>query len=373
MSSTLRVVCAPDKFRDAVTAEQAAQAMAAGVRDAGGEPVMHPMADGGEGSLLALAASSGTERHDVAGPDAHGRPGHTSFLLLADGTAAVEAADAVGLAAIEPADRDVLLASSAGLAAPMRAALESGARRIVVFLGGVATVDGGTGLLAALGARLADEAGNRLAGGGADLLRVGTVDLSPVRDLLAGTQLVAAHDVTSPLAGPGGAAELFGPQKGATPEQVGELDAALERLGELLGPTATGPGAGAAGGLGAALMALGATCRPGAEVIAELTDLAGTLAGADLCLTGEGKVDRGTAAGKAPATVIDAGVRAGVPVVVLGGTVTDDADVLYDRGAAAVLAIGRGPRPLEQALPATAGDLRRAARAVCTLVASRRE
>lgn len=367
MSSTLRVICAPDKFRDALTAAQAADAMADGVRDAGADPITHPMADGGEGSLLAIAAGTGARPREVTAPDAHGRPGHAGLLLLDDGTAAVEAADAVGLAAIAPGERAVLRASSAGLAAPIRAALAAGARRIVVFLGGVATVDGGTGLLAALGARLSDEAGNRLAGGGGDLLAVTSVDLSSVRRLLAGTELIAAHDVTSPLAGPGGAAELFGPQKGATPEQVGRLDAALGRLGTLLGPAAEQPGAGAAGGLGAALMALGAICRPGAEVIAELTGLADTLAGADLCLTGEGKVDRGTAAGKAPATVVDVGVRVGVPVVVLGGTVSDEADLLYDRGAAAVLAIGRGPRTLDQALPATAADLRRAARAVCVL------
>jgi len=173
--------------------------------------------------------------------------------------------------------------------------------------------------------------------------------------------------VVSPLRGPAGAALLYGPQKGADADAVERLDAGLRRLAPLLGPAAARPGAGAAGGLGAALMALGGKRVSGAETVLELVNFAGRLRGADLCITAEGKVDRSTLAGKAVFAVLGACTKAEVPCVVLGGNVTDEADALYDHGAAAVLPIGRRPRRIPDALAATAGDLRHATRAVCTL------
>jgi glycerate kinase len=236
-----------------------------------------------------------------------------------------------------------------------------------VFVGGVATVDGGLGLLAALDAAPRDESGAPLAGIGHDLGRIAQLDLDAARARLRGIELVIASDVTSPLRGPAGAAHVYGPQKGADPAAVARLDAGLARLAPLLGAAAEQPGAGAAGGLGAAFMALGARRVSGADMVLDLVDFASQLEGAELCITGEGRVDRSTAAGKAVFAVLAACTRASTPCVVLGGVIADDADELYDHGAAAILAIGRGPRPVADALTTTADDLRRTARAVCAL------
>lgn len=359
-----RVLCAPDKFRDALDAVQAAQALADGARDAGWQPVVHPMADGGEGSLPIVLAGGGRPE-TVPARDGLGRPIDAPWGLLPDGVAVVEAAAVIGLELLTTAERDVMRATSGGLAAPIRAAIEAGAGTVVVFLGGTANMDGGTGLLRGLGARLTDVDGRPLEGSGADLLQLRTLDLGPARELLGDVRLVVATDVTSPLVGPDGAAQVFGPQKGATPQQVTALDGGLVRLAALLGEVGSGPGSGAAGGLGGALLALGATARAGADVVAELTGFANRLADVDLCLTGEGRIDRGTLAGKAPAAVLERCRRAGVPCVLVGGAVTDDADELYAAGAAGVFAIGRGPCSLTDAVARTAADLRRSARAIC--------
>jgi glycerate 2-kinase len=366
------VVCAPDKFRDALTARDAAAALADGARQAGWTATPHPIADGGEGSREALAASRGGTTRDVPAQDPRGRPVRAPYLLTEDGTAVVVAADVIGLEPLAAADRDPMRGTSRGLAAPLRAAVADGARRIVVFVGGVATVDGGLGLLAALGAAPADRAGRELHGTGADLESVERLDLEPARAALGGVELVVATDVSSPLFGPAGAARVYGPQKGAAPGAVKRLDAGLRRLAPLLGPAAAQPGAGAAGGLGAAFMALGAQRASGAELVLELTGFAARLAGADLCITAEGKVDGSTAAGKAVAAVLAACVDADVPCVILGGMITDDALALYERGAAGILAIGSRPRSHKAALAATSADLRRAARAVCTLAGQAR-
>jgi glycerate kinase len=360
------VICAPDKFRDALTADQAAAALAAGAADAGWTSAEHPVADGGEGSREAVTRARGGRARTVPATDALGRPATAPYLITADGTAVVAAADVIGLETLPATDRDPLRAGSAGLAAPLLGAVADGARRLVVFVGGVATVDGGLGLLAGLGAAPLGEDGP-LAGCGADLPRVSGLDLDAARATLRGVELVVATDVTSPLYGADGAAYVFGPQKGADPAAVELLDGGLRRLAPLLGPAADRPGAGAAGGLGAALMALGATRASGAELVLELTGFAEQLAGADLCLTAEGQVDRGSAAGKAVSAVLAACRTAGVPCVVLGGAVPADASALYELGAAGVLAIGRAPRPLSDALDDTAADLRRTARAVCAI------
>jgi glycerate kinase len=364
------VICSPDKLRGAVDAAQAAAALAEGVRAAGATAVEHPLADGGEGSRATVQAARGGEVLDVPTVDAFGRPWTAHVGRLDDGTALVEAAEAVGWEALKDGEKDPLRASSAGLAEPLKAAVRGGARRIVVFLGGTATMDGGTGLLAALGARISDADGEPLAGSGADLARIASVDLGPARELLAGVELTMAADVVSPLHGPDGAAHVFGPQKGADPETVELLDDGLRRLEPFLG-VGDAQGGGAAGGLGAALLALGARMVPGAALIRELTRFDDLLAEADLCLTAEGKVDASTDAGKTIRAVVDACSAAGVPCVVLGGTLTEDARRLYDRGATAVLSIGPGPRDLDAALRNAAADLTATAYAVCRIHRSR--
>ncbi|MFI0449361.1 glycerate kinase [Actinomadura sp. 6N118] len=363
---TVRVICAPDKLRGSLDAVEAAAALAAGVRAAGGEPVEHPLADGGEGSRGTVQEARGGTVLDVDGVDAFGRPWRAKVGRLDDGTAIVEAAEAVGWGALAEGERDPMRASSAGLAAPLLAAAGE-ARRVVVFLGGTATMDGGTGLLAALGAEILDGEGRRLSGSGADLAHVHSVDLAPARERLKGVELVVAADVVSPLYGPDGAARVFGPQKGADPDMVEVLDDGLRRLAPLLNVGAA-PGGGAAGGLGAALLALGARMMPGAGLIRQLTRFDDLLVGANLCLTAEGKIDASTDAGKTIRAVVDACAEAGVPCVVLGGTLTPEAQRLYERGATAVLSISPGPRDLDTAFREAGSDLTATAYAVCRMM-----
>ena len=360
-------LCAPDKLRGALDAHEAAAALAQGVRDAGWDAIEHPLADGGEGTCDAIVRGRGGERVNVRTRDAIGRPRRAMLGVLPDGTCVVEGAEANGLMHIPRNRRDVMRATSAGIAPLVLEALDRGAPRIVIGLGGSATTDGGLGLLIGLGLRAYDANGEMLRGRGMDLAHVARIDLSGLDPRLERTELIVAVDVDSPLSGPLGAACVFGPQKGATPEQVIELDRGLARLEELYGDRARRPGAGAAGGLGAACFLLGAEPIPGAELVMRETGFAAQLARADMVLTAEGSVDAQSAAGKTVARVATASRDAGIPCVIFGGRVDDDVDALYAAGATAVLGIGRGARPIREALRLSAEDLRAAARAVCTL------
>ena len=360
-------LCAPDKLRGALDAPAAAAALAAGARAAGWEAIEHPLADGGEGTCEAIVRATGGERVPVRTRDAIGRPRTAQLGVLPDGTCVVEGAEANGLMHIPRNRRDVMRATSAGIAPLVLAALDRGAPRIVIGLGGSATNDGGLGLLIGLGARACDASGQALRGRGADVPQVASLDLAGLDPRLVRTELVVAVDVDSPLAGPLGATRTFGPQKGATPDQVELLDAGMARLEGLYGDPARRPGAGAAGGLGAACFALGAEPIPGAVLVMRETRFAAALARADLVLTAEGSVDAQSAAGKTVARVAAAARAAGVPCAVLGGRVDDDVDALYAAGASAVLGIARGARPIREALRASGADLTAAARALCTL------
>jgi glycerate 2-kinase len=341
------------------------------VRAAGLSAVVHPLADGGEGTLDALLGSVPGARvssHPVAGPLGSTATGRVA--LLPGGTAVVELADAAGLALVPHDGRDVLRSSTAGVGALVLAAHEAGAREIVVTLGGSATIDGGLGALRALGARLLDDAGRELAGAGADLARIARIDASGIPAGLRG-RLVLAADVASPLCGPEGAARLFGEQKGADREQIDALDAGLARLAGVLGLAPEAP-LGAAGGFAAPFRALlDAEVVSGVELVMRLTGFEQRLASAGLCLTGEGRVDRQSVHGKTVAGVAACARRHGVPVVVLAGAVEAEAAGLYDAGVLAVLPIGRRARTLEDALAATAGDLRWSAEAICRLWTAR--
>lgn len=360
-------LCAPDKLRGALDAHEAAAALAQGARDAGWEAIEHPLADGGEGTCDAIVRGRGGERISVQTRDAIGRPRKALLGVLPDGTCVVEGAEANGLMHIPRNRRDPMRATSAGIAPLVLAALDRGAPRIVIGLGGSATTDGGLGLLIGLGVRAYDAQGAMVRGRGMDLQHVASIDLQGLDPRIAGTELIVAVDVESPLSGPLGAAYVFGPQKGATPEQVEVLDRGLARLEELYGDRARRPGAGAAGGLGAACFLLGAEPVPGAVLVMRETGFDAHLARADIVLTAEGSVDAQSAAGKTVARVAQASRAAGTPCVIFGGRVDDDVQALYDVGASAVLGIGRGARPIRQALRESAPDLRAAARAICTL------
>lgn len=369
----MKIILAPDSFKESMDAVTAADAMAQGVSDVADvlpdtTVVRMPLADGGEGTVRTLTATLGGDLVDVDCTDALGRPhrGVIGLVRTPDGhlTAVVEAAESNGLGLIDPSERDPLTATTTGVADLVTAALDAGADTVIVGLGGSATTDGGAGLLTGLGARLLDADGRLLEPLPRDLPAVARVDLDGLDERLASTRIIVASDVSSPLTGPDGAAEVFGPQKGASPDQVRFLDDALASFADRVGGDRTTPGAGAAGGLGFALLTLGAEMRPGIDIVTGAVGLREALADADLVLTAEGRVDGQTSTGKVPAGVAalatEARDGAGVPVVVLAGSITDDADTLLDYGVTALVPILPGPVSLDEALRDGPANLRRA-------------
>jgi glycerate 2-kinase len=339
----MRVVVAPDKFKGSASAAQVAAAVAAGLtRAAPGVTVAQvPVADGGEGTLAA-AEAAGFRRVPVAVAGPTGTP-VDSAVAVRGRTAVVEMAAASGLAVLPGGRPAPLTASSLGTGQLVRAALDLGCTEVVLGVGGSACTDGGAGLLVGLGARLTDARGGDLAPGGGSLRHLDRVDLTGLDPRLRTVRFVLATDVDNPLLGPRGAAAVYGPQKGATPSDVGVLEAGLARwvssLGEVVGARATAgarePGAGAAGGVGyACRVVLGAVRRPGIDVVLELGAFAEHLAGADLVVTGEGSLDAQTLHGKAPAGVAARARAAGVPVVAVAGRCLLDPDDLRAAGIA---------------------------------------
>jgi glycerate kinase len=320
----VRIVLAPDSFKGTVAATEAARALADVWRSVRPDDqlLIRPMADGGEGTLAALAAAHpGTTPYRVdgcTGPD--GRPVSGAYALLPDGTALVELAVASGLPLM--CDPAPLSATTRGTGETIAAALDQGADRLLIALGGSASTDGGTGLLYALGLRLLDADGVQLPDGGGELARARTVDAGSLRPPPGDVRLLT--DVTNPLLGPDGAAAVYGPQKGAGPLDISRLEAGLARLGELLGGDPAAPGSGAAGGAAYGLTApWGAAVTPGAAAIADLVGLDQALSGADLVVTGEGRFDATSLRGKAVGEVIRRADRAGVRCEVVAGESAD--------------------------------------------------
>ncbi len=348
---TLRVVVAPDSFGGALDSVAVAAAIAAGwarVRPHD-EILRRPMADGGEGTLAAVAdgLGEGAARRTVATLDPLGRPIEADWLLLDDGRAAfVEMAAASGLARLAPQERtpdNARRASTRGTGELVRAALDAGVERITLGLGGSATTDGGSGLLRALGVRFLGSDGAELPEGGAALAQVRRIDAAGLDPRLGGVKLTVASDVTNRLVGPRGAAATYGPQKGADAAAIAELDAALGALGRGI-EAATGklvadlPGAGAAGGTTAGLLGFtSARVRPGVEVVAELVGLAEALEAADLVITGEGRADEQTLHGKAAMGIATLARPRRTPVVILCGGLGPGAEALEAATALAVV------------------------------------
>jgi glycerate 2-kinase len=324
----MRVLVCPDKFAGTLSAVQAAEAVAEGWRAErpDDEVVTRPLADGGPGFVEVLAAAVGGRRLPVETVDPLGRPA-AGELLVAGDVAYVESAHACGLHLLAEHERDPKATTSYGLGLLVAAAVESGVPRVVIGLGGSATNDGGAGMLAALGAAPLDEAGYALPHGGAALRAVAGLSGPP---RLGGVELVAATDVDSPLTGIHGASAVFGPQKGADRADVLLLDAALERFAGVLEkalptcpPGLAGlPGAGAAGGIGAAILACGGRCESGIELVRRLSGLDAALDGADLVITGEGSFDEQSLRGKVAVGVANAARDRGLPCVVLAGRVS---------------------------------------------------
>ncbi|MGW9028961.1 glycerate kinase [Streptomyces sp. NPDC055722] len=335
-----RVLIAADKFKGSLTAVQVAERVATGLRRVvpGLEIEALPVADGGDGTVDA-AVAAGFERREVwvAGPLGHEV---TAAFALRGDTAVVEMAEASGLQRLPAGVYAPLTASTYGSGELLRAALDAGARTIVFGVGGSATTDGGAGMLSALGARFLDADGEPVTPGGGGLAALARADLSGLDPRLSSVDLVLASDVDNPLTGPKGAAAVYGPQKGASPEDVAVLDAALAHyakvLGEATGPGtaeyATSPGAGAAGGIGFGALVLGARFRPGIEVMLDVLGFAPALERASLVITGEGSLDRQTLHGKAPAGVAAAARAAGKEVVAVCGRLALPREALAGAG-----------------------------------------
>lgn len=359
----MNVLLCPDSFKDALSAQEAAAAMACGVLSAA--PSAHvitcPLADGGEGSLAALIASTGAEQRQINVQDALGRPRQASWgWLSSQRTAFIELAEASGLQHLASDERNALHTSTFGVGELLLAALNEGAEKVLLLLGGSATNDGGAGMLQALGARLMDQQGRLLPPGGAALSQLSRLELEGLDPRLASLTVEAAVDVDNPLLGPRGASAIFGPQKGASPAEVEQLDHALGHFADI-SAQALGhdyrelPGAGAAGGMGFAAKAfLNATLKPGIEMIMQQAEMESLLASADLVITGEGRLDGQSLAGKTPIGVSRAAQRFNKPVIVLAGGLGDGWQACFNEGVTTAIALADGPMSLAEALPRTA-------------------
>lgn len=373
----MKIVIAPDSFKDSLSAEKVADAIAAGLADVmpHAQLVKCPMADGGEGTVEAIVAAGNGQlrRNHVQGP--LGAPVEAHWGWLPDShTAIIEMAEASGLQLLKPEQRNACITSTFGTGELIKAALDAGARRVILAIGGSATNDAGAGALQALGLGLFDAQGNHLPRGGLALAHVARIELSGLDPRLAEVRFEIAADVNNPLCGEHGASAIFGPQKGASAEQVRLLDQALGHFADhcanvLPKDVRHEPGSGAAGGLGFAAKAFfGAQFRAGVEVVAELVGLVEAVKGADLVITGEGRFDAQTLRGKTPFGVASIARAEGVPVVVLAGTLGEGYQALYEHGINAAFAIASGPMTLQDACARAAPLLTDRARDIARLL-----
>ena len=377
----MRIVVAPNAFKGSLTALQAAEAIRDGIlavlTDA--EIVLVPIADGGDGTVDALVAATGGERRALPVRGPLGEPVEADYGLLEQGqTAVIEMAKASGLSLLPPSRRNPAVTTTYGVGELLQHAYDAGARRFIVGIGGSATNDGGAGMAQALGYHLLDDQGHELPPGGLALQRLARIDPGGVHADWKQAGVDVACDVTNPLTGPSGASAVYGPQKGATPELVAELDRALKRLAEVvrrdLGIDVEHvPGAGAAGGLGAGLVAFtGARLAPGAEMVMDALKLDERLNGASLVITGEGRLDSQTARfGKGPAAVARHARNAGIPVIGIGGSLADERELaqLFDGVESTITELVT----LDEALSAAHDHLRRAtSRLIRILLTARR-
>jgi glycerate 2-kinase len=369
-SSDCNAVCAPNAFKGTLSARAAAAAMARGVRDAGADAIEIPVADGGDGTLDVLLAARGSDaritRHRATGPI--GKPLTARLGWLGDGEAVVELAEASGLRRIDVSALDALHATSRGTGELIRIALDAGARRIVVGVGGSASTDGGAGLLQALGGHLLDSRGEEIGPGGAGLESLDLIDLTAVRRALAHSSIEVACDIRGPLLGPQGAARMFAPQKGASADDVIRLERALTHLAAVAAQAGGGdvsgiPGAGAAGGCGFGLALCGARLVPGARLVCDLVGLDAALRDATVAITGEGRLDGQTPTGKAPAEVAARAAAHGIPCVAIAGTVVDPLPRLFST-ALSLDSIDPGIDPIRHARALVRTAARRAIEAM---------
>ncbi len=372
----MKIIICPDSFKGSLSAAGVAEAIERGVRRAlpDAQTVLIPLADGGEGTVEAFVKAAGGRIVPVPATGPLGDRVKSFVGVLADSaTAVIEMAAASGLPLI-PHDRlNPMLATSYGTGELIASALDLGCKTLILGIGGSATNDGGVGMAQALGGRFLDKSGEEVGWGGGELVRIERIDLSNLDARLKRVEITVACDVENPLTGESGASAVFGPQKGATPEMVSALDAGLANLAEAIRrdigiDVEDSPGSGAAGGMGAAALAfLGATLKPGIEIVLDITRFGERLEDASLVLTGEGRVDSQTLGGKVINGVLKAAAGRGVPVVVLAGGVEPEGYDLIDHGARAVLSIVDRPMPLSEAQERCGELLERAAEQVIRL------
>jgi len=353
----MKIVVAPDSFKGSLTAIEVSDAIEQGVREIfpEAEIVKIPMADGGDGTVQCLVNATGGEilREKVTGP--LGDEVLASYGILGDKkTAVIEMAEASGLTLVPENKRNPLITTTYGTGQLIKAALDQGCRKMIIGIGGSATNDGGAGMVQALGAKLLDKDGEEIGFGGGELKKIFRIDTKCLDNRLSETKVLIASDVSNPLCGPKGASRIYGPQKGATPEVIEELDKSLAHFAEAIKKdlhkdVKNVPGAGAAGGLGASLMAfLNAELRSGIDIIIEAVRLEKTIKDADLVITGEGKIDSQTIYGKAPIGVAKIAKKYDIPVVAVAAIIEGDGQFLRDYGINTLIKISEPPMSLTE-------------------------
>ena len=348
----MKIVFAIDSFKGSLSSLEAGRAAAEGARRAvpDAECIVRPLADGGEGTVEALTSGLGGELRKIAVEGPAGRSTEAVYGIVGD-MAVMEMAQASGLTLVSGGERNPLFTSTFGVGEMIRDAIGRGCRRFIIGIGGSATNDGGAGMLQALGFRLLDDRGNDIRRGGAGLASLASIDRSCAIPGLRGCEFKIACDVANPLCGANGASAVFGPQKGASPDDVAFLDAALARFADLSGGNPDFPGAGAAGGLGFAFREfLGGELKSGVETVLEATRLEDVLRDADVVVTGEGRIDAQTVMGKAPIGVARLAKKFGRRVIAFSGCATPDAGVVNAHGIDAFFPAMRGVATIEEAL-----------------------
>jgi len=353
----MKIVVAPDSFKGSLTAVEVSDAIEQGVREIfpGAEIVKIPMADGGDGTVQCLVNATGGEilREKVTGPLGNGVL--ASYGILGDEkTAVIEMAEASGLTLVPENKRNPLITTTYGTGQLIKSALDQGCRKMIIGIGGSATNDGGAGMVQALGAKLLDKDTEEIGFGGGELKKVFRIDTKYLDNRLSETKVLIASDVSNPLCGSKGAARIYGPQKGATPEIIEELDESLGHFAEIIKRDLNKdikdiPGAGAAGGLGAGLMAfLNAELRPGIEIIIEVVRLDQAIKDADMVITGEGKIDSQTIYGKAPIGVAKIAKKYNIPVIAVAAIIGDDVDIVHQHGIDNLIKVSEPPMSLTE-------------------------
>ena len=373
----MKIVVAPDSFKESLRAKEVAEIIEEGIKRVFPqvEVIKVPLADGGEGTIEAILEARGGKviSQEVASPLGERIKAH--FGILDDGfTGIVEMAQASGLSLVPQSQRNPLLTTTYGTGELIKAALDRGCKRIIVGIGGSATVDGGAGMVQALGANLLNGKGKQISFGGGSLGEIVSIDMSSLDSRVKNTEVLVASDVDNPLCGPKGAARVYGPQKGATPEMVKTLEKNLAHFAMMIKKYLNKevkniPGAGAAGGLGAGLIAfLGAELRPGIKLMIEASRLEERIKGADLVISGEGRIDEQTVYGKTPVGVAEMAKKEKIPVIIIGGEIRGDVEALYERGVDAVVSCIDRILPRAEAMKEAKETLRQATERAMRLI-----